>query len=64
MSREIIIERYAEPLSPDKHGKPQRGQLYQTVFGAGENGADITHKVGSPAPWDVVKAHEEIIRSR
>lgn len=61
--RKVSIERYAEPLSPDKNGKPQRGQLYQTVFGAGENGADITHKVGSPAPWATVKAHEETIYS-
>ena len=59
--RELIIERFAEPLSPDRRGRPQRGQLYQTTFGAGENGADITHKVGSPAPWETVKAHAERI---
>lgn len=61
MPRELIIERYAEPLSPDKNGKPQRGQPYQTTFGIGENDADVTHKVGSPAPWATVKAYEERI---
>lgn len=63
MTRELIIERYAEPLSLDKNGKPQRGQLYQTTFGVGEHGADVTHKVGSPAPWATVKTHEERVYS-
>jgi hypothetical protein len=58
--RQLLIERYAEPLSADKNGRPQRGQLYQTIFGEpGE--PDVTHKVGSPAPWATVKAHEERI---
>lgn len=62
MIKRIIIERWAEPLSPDKKGRPQRGQLYQTIYG--ERGEPtVTHKVGSPAPWATVKAHEEVIRA-
>ena len=64
MTRTLIIERYAEPLSPDKRGRPQRGQMYETMFGVGDNGADITYKVGSPAPWATVKAHEERVYAR
>jgi hypothetical protein len=60
--RKLIIERYAEPLSPDSKGRPQRGQLYQAVFGeAGE--PDVTYRVGSPAPWATVKAAQERIYS-
>jgi hypothetical protein len=57
----VIIEYYAEPLSPDKKGKPQRAQLWCSVTMDGE-AVEPTHKVGSPAPWETVKAHEEIIR--
>lgn len=56
------VERYAEPLSPDPKGRPQRGQLRQAAFVDGEQVPELSHKVGSPAPWQTVKAHEEIVR--
>lgn len=55
----LVIERYAEPLSIDKRGRPQRGQLHQAVFIDGEQVRELCHPVGSPAPWETVKAHEE-----
>lgn len=57
----VVVERYAEPLSYI-NGKPQRGQLYQAVFVDGEQVPELSHKLGSPAPWETVKQHEEVIR--
>ena len=59
MSR-TVVEYYAEPRSPDKKGKPQRGQLHVSVFMDGEQIPELSHPMGSPAPWETVKPHEEV----
>jgi hypothetical protein len=52
----VVIERYAEPLSGD------RAQLHQAVFVDGQQVAELSHPVGSPAPRATVEAHAEVVR--